>query len=153
LQSVLEVLSWHSHMVAFNQTDIFMNLRFSLAAATAALLLSPATMAQEAGAASGKSEASPVRLVSFDGGWQFLKTSSRLRIMRPAVDYTLTVDAAGEVTGCKLAHEFRRAYINERLCDVLVEHHTFEPAHDETGAAVEGSYSSRLVYVDLRENS
>lgn len=129
-----------------------MNLRPALAAAAAALFLSPAAMAQEAGAVTGQGEGSPVRLVSFDGSWQFLKTSSRLRIMRSAVDYTLTVDAAGEVTGCKLTQEFRRTYINERLCDVLIEHHTFEPAHDPSGAAVEGSYTARLVYADLREN-
>ncbi|MEQ8412197.1 MAG: hypothetical protein RIC51_03445 [Erythrobacter sp.] len=148
-----------------------MILLFSPAAAVAALFVSPAFMAQHADAgANGATEveaeaeagtrtesepgpeagASPVRLLDFDGGWQFLKTSSRLRIVRPSIDYTLTVDAAGDVTGCELRHEFRRTYINERLCDVLIAHHTFEPAHDASGTAVAGSYSSRLVYADLR---
>lgn len=107
----------------------------------------------QAEAADDAEEATPVKLVSFDGEWAFLKTSKRLRIMRSAIDYTLTVDEAGEVTACKLDAEFRRTYINERLCDVLVEHHTFEPAHDASGTAVPGSYSARLVYADLRERS
>jgi len=135
-----------------------MNLRFPPAAAAAAICLSPAVHAQdaeaEASAGSVQDEgASPVKLVEFDGEWQFLRTSSRLRIMRPEVGYTLRVDAAGEVTECKLDNEFRRAYINKKLCAVLAKHHTFEPAHDASGAAVEGSYSSRLVYVDLRKDS
>lgn len=132
-----------------------MNLRFPLVAAAAAMFLSPAAMAQESASAGKVQEdgATPVKLVSFDGGWDFLKTSKRLRIMRSAVDYTLTVDEAGAVTECRLKDEFRRTYINERLCDVLIKHHTFEPAQDASGTAVPGSYTARLVYADLRADS
>lgn len=147
--------------VAITKPGLFsMTLRLAFAAAAAAVVLfaSPAVMAGDVGtiaadASEVDGEASPVRLVSFDGQWQFLKTSSRLRIMRSAIDYTLTVDAAGDVTGCTLDREFRRTYINKRLCDVLIKHHTFEPAHDASGTAVPGSYTARLVYADLRADS
>lgn len=141
--------------VVFNQPGLLsMTLRLAFAAAAAtALFASPAVSAQDADAPEADGGASPVRLVSFDGEWQFLKTSSRLRIMRSAIDYTLTVDAAGDVTGCTLDREFRRTYINKRLCDVLVRHHTFEPAQDASGTAIPGRYSARLVYADLRADS
>ncbi|MEE4339452.1 hypothetical protein [Erythrobacter sp.] len=126
-----------------------MILRPLFAAAAAAILLSPPAFAQDAGVEHADG-ATPVRLVAFDGEQEFLKTSKRLRIWRAAVGYTLSVDEAGKVTGCKLVNEFRKNYVNQMLCEVLVEHHTFEPAHDASGAAVPGTYTARLVYEDLR---
>jgi hypothetical protein len=42
-------------------------------------------------------------------------------------------------------------YVNEKLCEVLLKHHTFEPALDASGAATEGSYEGRLNFMEMRE--
>lgn len=130
----------------------------SLSAAFAAFVFTPAAMADDADdpelikAAVEVSEeaATPAKLVSFDGEQEFLKASTRLRIWRADVGYTLTISPEGEVTECELTEKFRRTYINKRLCDVLTSHHEFEPARDASDTPVEGHYTSRLVYLDMR---
>ena len=136
-----------------------MNRIFTMAGIAAALSFTPVALAAEdeaEGHVEGTQEAAvvgatPVQLVSWDGDFEFMKTSRRLRVWRAHIDYRMTVDAEGNATACELTEEFRRAYINKSLCEVLMENHTFAPATDETGAAVEGSYSSRLSYVEIRE--
>ncbi|MFM7404320.1 MAG: hypothetical protein ACKO1N_09590 [Erythrobacter sp.] len=92
----------------------------------------------------------PVRLIAFSGHREFLKESQRLRVWRGEVNYTLKVDSAGTPVDCKLTEEFRMNYVNEKLCEVLMSHHTFEPAQDARGVASEGSYEGRINYRDLR---
>lgn len=139
-----------------------MNRLFTLSAAAAALTLTPAVLAHDEGvhphgaedqveAAVG--EATPVRLVSWDGDFELLKTSRRLRIWRSHVAYRLTVDAQGNATECELTEQFRMRRINETLCDVLLEHHTFEPAMDASGMAIEGSYEAQISYREMIERS
>ena len=136
-----------------------MNRISTMAVAATALFLAPATMAAneeadghaEDAAAAATGEATPVQLVSWDGDFEFMKTSRRLRIWRAHIDYRMTVDAEGNAIACELTEAFRRAYVNKSLCDILMEYHTFTPATDGTGATVEGSYSSRLSYVEIRE--
>ena len=70
---------------------------------------------------------------------------------RGEVSYTLEVDAAGTPTECKLTEEFRMNYVNDKLCEVLLKHHTFEPAVDASGAATGGSYEGRLNFLEIRE--
>lgn len=91
-----------------------------------------------------------VRLVSFDGGQRFLSTSSRLRIWRAEVGYRIDVDEHGEPTACKITQEFRRTYINLKLCEVLMEHHTFEPALDAKSEPIAGTFEHTLSYRELR---
>ena len=98
-----------------------------------------------------QSTGTPARLIAFTGEREFLKESSRLRVWRGEVAYTLQVDAAGTPTDCELAEKFRMNYVNERLCEVLLRHHSFEPAHDSSGAAVDGTYEGRLNYMEIRE--
>jgi hypothetical protein len=117
-----------------------------------ALGAAPAVQAgEQAGDGTARSKVKPVRLVSFDGERELLKTSSRLRVWRGDLGYTLEVDAAGTPTECKLTEEFRMTYVNTKLCEVLLQHHTFEPALDASGAPVEGSYEGRLNFMELRE--
>jgi len=97
------------------------------------------------------SAAMPVQLVSWDGDFELVKTSRRMRIWRSHIAYSLTVDAEGNATDCELTETFRMRRITLRLCDVLMAHHTFEPAQDENGTAVEGTYSSRISYQDMME--
>ncbi len=123
-----------------------------IAATLLALAAAPAAQAQEqAGDGTARSKVKPVRLVSFDGQREFLKASSRLRVWRDEVGYRLEVDAAGTPTDCKLTEEFRMNYVNDKLCEVLIKHHTFEPAVDASGAAIEGTYEGRLNYLEMRE--
>ncbi len=131
----------------------------SLSAAMAAFVLTPAAMAEdpmeaeviEAAATTDDSEPGKARLIRFDGEQEFLKASTRLRIWRADVGYTLTVGADGTVTECELLEKFRRTYVKKRLCQILVAHHEFEPARDAAEMPVESHYTSRLVYLDMRE--
>ncbi|BDI60893.1 hypothetical protein MACH05_14530 [Qipengyuania nanhaisediminis] len=138
-----------------------------MASATAALLLAPAALAGNSGAearaeANAETQAegyalaaigteTPVRLVSWDGDFELLKTSRRLRIWRSHVAYRMTVDAEGKATTCELTETFRRTYVADRLCNVLMAHHTFAPATDASGKPVEGQYVSQLSYAEMRE--
>ena len=134
-----------------------MNRLIALSAATAALTLSPAALAKDddgghvEGVAVATGEASPVRLVEWTGDFELMKTSRRMRVWRSHLAYKLTVSAEGEVTDCELTESFRMRRVSDRLCDVLSQHHIFEPAHDADGAPVEGSYTSRISYVEVRE--
>lgn len=122
------------------------------AAVLFALAAAPAVQAEDqAGDGTARSKVKPARLVSFDGEREFLMTSSRLRVWRSEVSYTLEVDAAGTPVDCQLTEKFRMNYVNDKLCEVLLKHHTFEPAQDASGAAVEGSYEGRLNFLEMRE--
>jgi len=117
-----------------------------------ALAAAPAALADnEAGDGTARSKVKPARLIAFDGEREFLKASTRLRVWRGEVAYTLEVDAAGMPTDCELAEKFRMTYVNDKLCEVLLKHHTFEPARDASGAPVEGTYEGRLNYLEMRE--
>ncbi|MFN4018940.1 MAG: hypothetical protein ACK4IC_00290 [Erythrobacter sp.] len=123
-----------------------------IAAILFALGAAPAVQAgDKADDGTARSEGKPVRLVSFDGQREFLKTSSRLRVWRDEVGYTLEIDTTGTPIGCKLTQAFRMNYVNDKLCEVLLKHHTFEPAVDAAGVAVSGRYEGRLSYSELRE--
>ena len=136
-----------------------MNRILALCAASAALTFAPAAMAMgdkedqaiEEAVAIEAAGASPVRLVEWTGDFELMKTSRRMRVWRSHLAYRLTVDAQGNVTGCELTETFRLRRVSDRLCDVLSAHHTFEPAHDASGNPIEGSYSSRLSYMEIRE--
>ena len=106
------------------------------------ILLNAGTLTLEPGAP---------QLVDFDGAWAFLKASRRLRVWRPEVGFTMSVSADGKVTDCKLDNEFRKNYVNIKLCEVLVEHHTFKPAMDESNQPIAAVYHSKLSYKELRE--
>jgi hypothetical protein len=119
--------------------------------AALAVVSSPALADEMQNDGTARSKVKPARLIEFTGDREFLKESSRLRVWRGEVGYTLEVDAAGQITSCELAEKFRMNYVNAKLCEVLVKHHSFEPALDASGAAVESSYEGRLNYLEMRE--
>jgi hypothetical protein len=100
---------------------------------------------------SSEAVATPVRLVEFDGAFEFMKTSRRMRIWRPAVEFDMKVDATGHATECVVVDEFRKNYINEKLCELVMEHHTFEPARNAHNEPVPGTYHATISFADLRE--
>ena len=95
--------------------------------------------------------AQPAKKVAFDGGFEFMKMSRRLRIWRPAVEFDMKVDAEGHATDCEVVNAFRKNYINMKLCEVVMDHHTFEPARDAQNQPVPGSYHAKISYAQLRE--
>jgi hypothetical protein len=133
-----------------------MKLILSLTAAITALAFAPAAMAggegQESVAAGSSGDIALAHLIAFNGEFELLKTSRRLRIWRSHIAYRLTAGAQGNATGCEVTERFRRTYVNDSLCEILMQHHTFEPAHDFAGVAIEGSYAARLSYTDMRAN-
>lgn len=130
-------------------------MKFALclsALASVALLSAPALANEKAqNDGTARSKVKPARLVEFTGDREFLKESQRLRVWRGEVGYTLSVDAAGTPTDCQLAEKFRMNYVNAKLCEVLIKHHSFEPAQDASGEAVEGSYEGRLNFLEIRQ--
>ena len=92
----------------------------------------------------------PVTMVEFDGGHDFLKMSRRLRVWRSSVQFDMTVDAEGHATDCEVVDQFRKTYVNMKLCEVVMNHTTFTPARDDHNQPVEGSYRHSLSYADLR---
>jgi hypothetical protein len=130
-------------------------LVLTAAAAFGALALPAAAQDQLQGEAqndgTARSRVKPARLIEFTGDREFLKESSRLRVWRGEVGYVLEVDAAGTPVDCALTEEFRLNYVNDKLCQVLMKHHSFEPAEDASGAPVEGSYEGRLNFLEMRQ--
>jgi len=123
-------------------------------AALAVVCMPVAVAADDAkGDGTARSMVKPARLIEFTGDREFLKASSRLRVWRSDVGYTLEVNAAGAPTECALTERFRMTYVNDKLCEVLMKHHSFEPALDAAGAPVEGSYEGRLNYMELQEKN
>jgi hypothetical protein len=124
-----------------------------LTAFAAFAVVSAPVVAQEQAQNDGtaRSRVKPARLIEFTGDREFLKESSRLRVWRGEVGYTLEVDAAGQPIDCELAEKFRMNYVNDKLCEVLMKHHSFEPAQDASGAPVEGSYEGRLNFMEIRQ--
>ena len=122
------------------------------AIALVAAIATPLAADDEAqGDGTARSKVKPARLIEFTGNREMLKTSERLRVWRAEVGYKLDIDTAGVPTDCELTDKFRMNYVNDRLCEVLLKHHTFEPAVDGSGAAVEGSYEGSLNFVEMRE--
>ena len=122
----------------------------SLAILATALAIGTPAWADTASQDMAPAAGTPVKLVEFDGGWELLKTSSQLRVWRSNLDYSIAVDADGKATDCAITDEFRRAYVNKKLCSVLVKSHTFEPARDATNMPVAGTYTGSVSYMDLR---
>ena len=98
-----------------------------------------------------RSMVKPARLIEFTGDREFLKEASRLRVWRQEVGFTLGVGSDGAPIDCKLTNEFRMNYVNDKLCAVLLKHHTFEPAQNASGSTVQGTYEGRLNFLEIRE--
>lgn len=120
------------------------------ALASLAVLAAPAWADGQDESAAPQGLARPARLIAFTGQQEFLKESSRLRVWRSEVDYTLAVDPTGRPTHCELSVKFRMSYVNDRLCNVLLRTHSFEPAQDASGTAIEGTYAGHLNYMEMR---
>lgn len=81
------------------------------------------------------------RLTSFDGVYALGKEASRRRLLSQKLEYTLTVDAKGKPIDCELSRKFRMKATRLALCRPLLKHMKFEPARNERGEPVEGTYT------------
>lgn len=60
------------------------------------------------------------------------------------VRFRLEVSADGRVTDCRITQTSGHAGLDEATCDKLTRRARFDPASDETGANVSGSYSGAV---------
>lgn len=88
--------------------------------------------------------AKPPKPLAFNGGHALRVAAVRQRLLSQTLEYTLTVDADGSVSGCDLAYDFRLRATEYALCRPFEKHMTFEPALDETGAPTAGTYTFEL---------
>lgn len=58
--------------------------------------------------------------------------------------YRLTIDTSGRVTACAITVSSGHAALDARACLLLPKRARFEPARDDGGAAVTGSYSGTI---------
>ena len=101
-------------------------------------------------------EAKPAKLIEFDGGQELAVEAIRVGMLTQTLSYTLTVGADGKPTGCELGRDFRRKYVEIALCRTLMKHHSFEPARDAQGNAVEGNFAGQIdfrMFFDQNGNS
>ena len=63
------------------------------------------------------------------------------------VEYTLTIDAAGSVSGCRITASSGNADLDKTTCEVMLEYARFEPAVDDSGKAVQGEWSKAFRWV------
>lgn len=89
-------------------------------------------------------ETTAPELISFDGIKRLSVEASRVGMLSQELSFTLTVGTDGKPTACKINREFRRKYIEIALCRPLLEHHTFKPARNMDGDAVEGEFTGLL---------
>jgi len=61
-----------------------------------------------------------------------------------AVGFSLAVGSAGQVTGCTVTRSSGFAALDAATCRLLVHRARFEPARDEQGMAVAGTYASTM---------
>lgn len=93
----------------------------------------------------------PASLVEFDGVAAVLKKAGRRRVVLESLGYKLTVGIDGKPTSCEVTDDYRQKFTAISLCNTLIGHHSFEPARDADGNAIEGSYENRLYYANLRK--
>ena len=60
--------------------------------------------------------------------------------MEGAVGYELAVDAEGAVTDCTVIESSGFELLDAMTCPIARERHRFEPAHDENGEPVAGTF-------------
>lgn len=88
-------------------------------------------------------------LVSFDGGAELVRTASSLGLTRQRLGFALAVSDTGQITDCRLSRNFRRAIVKKSLCEILTEHHEFEPAINAAGDPVRGVYDGELLMYSI----
>ena len=68
----------------------------------------------------------------------------QLGMLTQVLGYKLSVDAEGKTAQCSFSREFKSAYTARRLCAAFIETTAFEPARDETGKPVAGTYEGAI---------
>ncbi len=68
----------------------------------------------------------------------------QLGMLTQVLGYKLSVDAEGKATQCSFSREFKSAYTTKRLCAAFIETTAFEPARDEGGKAMAGTYEGEI---------
>ena len=68
----------------------------------------------------------------------------QLGMLTQVLGYKLSVDTEGKPVECSFSRSFKSAYTAKRLCAAFIETVAFEPARDETGKSVTGTYEGEI---------
>ncbi|MCL9982610.1 MAG: hypothetical protein NBV60_05565 [Erythrobacter sp.] len=68
----------------------------------------------------------------------------QLGMLTQVLGYKLSVDTEGKPVECSFSRSFKSAYTAKRLCAAFIETVEFEPARDETGKSVTGTYEGEI---------
>lgn len=68
----------------------------------------------------------------------------QLGMLTQVLGYKLSVDTEGKPVECSCSRSFKSAYTAKRLCAAFIETVAFEPARDETGKSVTGTYEGAI---------
>ena len=63
-----------------------------------------------------------------------------------SVRYRLTIDTAGNASGCSVVGSSGFAGLDQAACTELLRHARFEPATDDTGARTSGTYTGTVTW-------
>ena len=73
-------------------------------------------------------------------------TSALRRELSGTTRYRLGIDAAGKVSGCTITASSGHPELDQATCDNLTRRAQFEPATDDTGARVAGSFAGAVTW-------
>jgi protein TonB len=60
--------------------------------------------------------------------------------------FTLTIDAAGKVTGCSITRSTGHGVLDAATCELVTKRSRFDAARDSSGRPVSGSYSGAITW-------
>jgi TonB family protein len=72
--------------------------------------------------------------------------SARAAGMQGRTAFTLDLDAQGRITSCNITSSSGSPLLDSTTCNLLVSNARFKPAHDPSGRAVAGTWSSAMVW-------
>lgn len=92
---------------------------------------------------SASDPAGPPQLKSIDREVLY-RRMIQLGMVTQVLGYKLSVDAEGKASECSFSREFKSAYTTRRLCAAFIRTTVFEPARDETGKPIGGTYEGTI---------
>jgi len=115
----------------------------ALGGSLAAKEIEEARMQSALPSASASDPAGTPQLKSIDRGI-LCRRMMQLGMLSQVLGYKLSVDAEGKAAHCSLSREFKSPFTRKRLCEAFIETTAFEPARDESGKAVAGTYEGEI---------
>jgi hypothetical protein len=115
----------------------------ALGGSLAAKEIEEARMQSASPSASASDPAGTPQLKSIDRG-NLYRRMMQLGMLSQVLGYKLSVDTEGKAAQCSFSREFKSPFTKKRLCEAFIETTAFEPARDESGKAVAGTYEGEI---------